>query len=148
MSHCLDTQLCTRSLLIDKNSAWITGIQYTCNCNICLSQVNLMRDITVLYVAKFFLVMFSVFICGLFCTEINVTLKESLGTAFKWFFLWKNNWLSGLIYNVVSIRFKRGLAWKRKTYYTGVQKFLYTIKIFDFFNTKHLISKQQTNLSH
>jgi len=31
--------------------------------------------------------------------------------------------------------------------YTGVQKFLYTIEIFDFFNTKDLISRQQTNLS-
>jgi len=31
--------------------------------------------------------------------------------------------------------------------YTGVQKFLYTIEMIDFFNTKHLISRQQTNWS-
>jgi len=31
--------------------------------------------------------------------------------------------------------------------YTGVQKFLYTIEIIEFFNTKDLISRQQTNLS-
>jgi len=31
--------------------------------------------------------------------------------------------------------------------YIGVQKFLYTIEIINFFNTKHLISRQQTNLS-
>jgi len=31
--------------------------------------------------------------------------------------------------------------------YTGVQKFLYTIEIIAFFNTKHLISRQQTNWS-
>ena len=31
--------------------------------------------------------------------------------------------------------------------YTGVQKFLYTIEMIDFFNTKHLLSRQQTNWS-
>ena len=31
--------------------------------------------------------------------------------------------------------------------YTGVQKFLYTIEIIAFFNTKHQISRQQTNWS-